>query len=33
VPEMRGATRYIRGSAKFNQAVERKIKELAQIIR
>ena len=33
VPEQRGATRYIRGSAKYNQAVERKIRELSQLIR
>ena len=33
VPELRGATRYVRGSAKYNQEVERRIAELAQIIR
>ena len=33
VPELCGATRYVRGSAKYNQEVERRIAELAQIIR
>jgi len=33
IPELRGATRYIRGSAKYNQEVEKRIAELAQIIR
>jgi hypothetical protein len=32
IPELRGATRYIRGSSKYNQEVQRRIAELAKII-
>jgi hypothetical protein len=32
IPEMRGATRYIRGSAKYNQAIQQRIAELARMV-
>ena len=31
IPDERGATRYIRGSSKYNQAVQRKIGELSKL--
>ena len=31
-PELRGATRHIRGSAKYNQAIQQRIAELAKLV-